>query len=68
MESTVIKVGGMTCQGCVKSVTTVLQGLPGVSKADVSLDRGEARVDYDAARVTPQDMKTAIEDAGYDAA
>ena len=68
MENTVVKVGGMTCQGCVKSVTKVLQDLPGISQAEVSLDRGEAAVAYDAALVSPEAMRSAIEAAGFEAA
>ena len=67
MESTLLKIGGMSCQGCVKSVTKVLLELPGVDKAEVSLDRGEARVGYDAGKVSPVTMKQAIEDAGFEA-
>ena len=51
MESATIKIAGMTCMGCVRSVTNVLQELPGVSRAEVSLDRGEAQVEFDSARV-----------------
>lgn len=68
METTVIKVGGMSCQGCVKSVTGVLCALPGVASAEVSLERGEARVSFDAAHVDMARMKNAIEEAGFDAA
>jgi copper chaperone CopZ len=67
METTVIKVGGMSCQGCVKSVTGVLSALPGVDSAEVSLERGEATVRYDPAQVDMARMKGAIEDAGFDA-
>lgn len=67
METTVIKVGGMSCQGCVKSVTGVLSALPGVSSAEVSLERGEATVRYDPAQVDAARLKGAIEDAGFDA-
>lgn len=67
METSTIKVGGMSCQGCVKSVTKVLLDLPGVGQAEVSLERGEARVDYQADKVTREAMKQAIEDAGFDA-
>ncbi len=67
MESAVIKVGGMSCGGCVKSVTNVLQGLDGVGKADVSLERGEARVEFDPARVARERMLQVIVDAGFDA-
>ena len=29
MDNTVIKVGGMSCQGCVKNITGVLTGMAG---------------------------------------
>lgn len=67
MESSIFKVGGMSCQGCVKSVTKVLLELPGVNQAEVSLERGEARVDYDAGKVTRAALRQAIEDAGFEA-
>jgi len=67
METAVIKVQGMTCQGCVRSVTNVLQALPGVTQVQVSLEKSEARVDYDATRVAPGDLCSAVIDAGYEA-
>ena len=67
MATTVVKVGGMSCQGCVKSVTKVLQDLPGISQAEVSLERNEASVVYDAALVSPEAMKSAIDAAGFEA-
>lgn len=67
MESIVLKVGGMSCGGCVKSVTNVLQELPGVAKAEVSLEKGEAKVDFDPAAVTRETMAQAIADAGFEA-
>ena len=66
MENVVIKVGGMSCGGCVKNVTGVLTGLPGVARAEVSLEAGEARVAYDPARVDLGAMRQAIENAGFD--
>ncbi len=67
METTTIKVGGMTCGGCVKSVTGVLTALEGVAKAEVSLEKGEAAVAFDAAKVNRAQLAQAIEDAGFDA-
>jgi copper chaperone len=67
METTVLKVGGMSCGGCVKSVTNVLQELPGVAKAEVSLEKGEAKVDFEADKVTRAAMAQAIADAGFEA-
>ena len=57
------KVNGMTCGGCVSSVTKALQlAAPGAS-VEVSLEPGTARVqgDHDEAVV-----RKAIEDAGFD--
>ncbi len=67
METTVLKIAGMSCAGCVRSVTNVLKALPGVSQAEVSLDRGEAKVVHDPAKASLAQLKSAIEDAGYEA-
>jgi copper chaperone len=68
MEAATIKVSGMTCQGCVGSVTRVLQAVPGVEAVEVSLERGEAAVHYDPARTAVPALRKAVQDAGYDAA
>jgi copper chaperone len=68
METVTLKVQGMTCQGCVRSVKSVLERVGGVSKADVSLERGEATITLDPARATLQACKAAVKDAGYEAA
>lgn len=68
METTTIAVSGMTCMGCVASVKRVLDGIAGVSGADVTLQPGQARVSYDPARASLQAIKDAISDAGYDVA
>jgi copper chaperone len=67
MDTTIIKVGGMKCGGCVKSVTSVLQELQGVARAEVSLEQGQVQVEYEAARVGIDAMKAAIVDAGFEA-
>ena len=67
MENTVIKVGGMSCQGCVKNITGVLSALSGVASAEVSLDAAEARVAFDPQAVSRAALLEAIEDAGFDA-
>ena len=67
MENVVIKVGGMSCQGCVKNITGVLTALPGVTAAEVSLDAAEARVAFDPQIVAREALVGAIQDAGFDA-
>lgn len=67
MENTLIKIGGMSCQGCVKNITGVLSAMAGVSSAEVSLEAGEGRVAFDPQVVTRDALVNAIEDAGFDA-
>jgi copper chaperone len=66
METVTLKVEGMTCGGCVASVTRVLKAVPGVDSVDVKLQPGQATVRYDASKVAVPRLKAAIEDAGYD--
>jgi len=65
MENVTFNVSGMTCEGCVASVTRVLKAVPGVCDVVVSLP-GSAKVAYDATRTTLPVLKAAIEDAGYE--
>jgi copper chaperone len=67
METVELKVEGMDCDGCVKSVTRMLAGLAGVQKADVSLAQASAKVTYDPSKVDVAQMKKAVERAGYKA-
>ena len=68
METTVVKINGMTCMGCVNSVQKVLTALAGVQTVQVSLETAQATVVYDPARAGPAQFKRAVEDAGYEAA
>ncbi len=68
METVTINVQGMTCGGCVASVSRVLKAVPGVDQVDVKLTPGQATVRYDAAKVTVPALKSTIVDAGYDVA
>lgn len=67
MEHLTLKVGGMTCMGCVSSVTRVLKAMPGVSDANVSLEQAQARIDYDPTLTKREDLCAAVEEAGFDA-
>jgi copper chaperone len=67
METIELKVDGMDCDGCVKSVTRMLCGVPGVHSVDVSLAESRARVTYDPAKASVPDMKKAVVRAGFKA-
>jgi copper chaperone CopZ len=65
METTTLDVKGMSCQGCVASVTRVLKAVPGVSDATVVLQPGTAMITYDPAQTSAPALRAAIEGAGY---
>ena len=67
MQNVTLKIDGMTCGGCVKSVTRVLSELGGVAQADVSLEKAQAVVSFDANKVQPAALVEAVEDAGFEA-
>ncbi|SCY44157.1 copper chaperone [Nitrosospira sp. Nl5] len=68
MQTKVIKVNGMTCTGCVNSVKNVLEKIPGVDSADVSLEQKQVMIQYDAVTTDVNQFKNAIEDAGFEIA
>ena len=63
-----LRVTGMSCGGCVKSITGILAALPGVARAEVSLEQGRAVVEFEAEQVDRAELVEAIESAGFDAA
>ena len=67
MAKTTLKVNGMSCQHCVKTVTDVLTELEGVQRAKVNLRKGEAIVHFDASRTTTANLTEAITEAGFEA-
>jgi copper chaperone len=67
METTTIKISGMSCGGCTSSVTRVLTETPGVLRAEVQLTPGQAIVEFDPAQVTRAALCAAIDDAGFEA-
>jgi copper chaperone len=66
MESITIPIQGMTCGGCVANVERVLREIDGVQRVDVSLEPGQAVVEFVPGRVNPARLRSAIEDAGYE--
>ena len=65
MQTELLKVTGMTCDGCTRNVTQALKVIAGVNDVQVSLSAGEATVQYDERLTSPGQLKTAVKDAGY---
>ena len=66
METITMNVEGMSCGGCVASVTRVLKAVPGVTDVAVTLTPGAAKVTFDPAKTAAPALRRAVEDAGYD--
>jgi copper chaperone CopZ len=62
---TTAKINGMSCSHCVRAVFTSLSGVPGISRADVSI--GQAVIEHDGS-VSPEAIREAISIAGYEVA
>ena len=61
-----IKIDGMSCQHCVKTVTDAVTVLDGVSQVKVNLKKGEAKIKFDKDRLDLEQLKTAVVTAGFE--
>uniref|UniRef100_A0A3P8ULR1 Copper-transporting ATPase 2 n=1 Tax=Cynoglossus semilaevis TaxID=244447 RepID=A0A3P8ULR1_CYNSE len=62
-----IRVDGMHCQSCVRSIEDRISGLPGVTRIQVSLQNREAVIVFQPLIVEQQELRVAIENMGFDA-
>ncbi|KAL8101400.1 hypothetical protein AgCh_033326 [Apium graveolens] len=62
-----VRITGMTCAACSNSVENALITLNGVVRASVALLQNKADVVFHPSLVTDDDIKNAIEDAGFEA-
>lgn len=62
MSKKTLKIEGMMCEGCVKSVKEALEKVPGITRVDVNLKKGTAVVQGD---VDDETLIKAVVDAGF---
>ncbi len=65
MKETNLKIEGMHCAGCSTRLEKVLNNLEGVETAKVSLEEKKATIKYDGTKINIENIKEAIEDAGF---
>lgn len=65
MQTEHLIVTGMTCGGCVNSLTRALKAIAGVGDVTITLATGEASVQYDEHLTSPQQLRLTVENAGY---
>lgn len=65
MKKTNLKIEGMHCAGCSTRLEKILNNLDGVEIAKVSLEEKKATIKYDETKINIENIKEAIEDAGF---
>uniref|UniRef100_A0A2I3HIQ7 Copper-transporting ATPase 2 n=1 Tax=Nomascus leucogenys TaxID=61853 RepID=A0A2I3HIQ7_NOMLE len=66
-STTLIAIAGMTCASCVHSIEGMISQLEGVQQISVSLAKGTATVLYNPSVISPEELRAAIEDMGFEA-
>ena len=67
MKEVVLKIKGMHCEGCSTRLEKVLNNQDGVEEAKVSLEKAEANIKFDETQTRVDELKEAVEDAGFEA-
>nr|BAA22369.1 Cu++-tranporting P-type ATPase [Mus musculus] len=67
-QEAVININGMTCNSCVQSIEGVISKKPGVKSIHVSLANSTGTIEFDPLLTSPETLREAIEDMGFDAA
>ena len=67
ITTTTYRVEGMTCDHCVRAVTTELVILPGVQSVDVDLESGAVTVTSNGP-LDESAVREAVDEAGYELA
>ena len=65
MTTSTLKVQGMTCNHCVMRVAKAIKSVPGVQDAQVDLQKAQAVITYDDAKVAMEKLSAAVVEAGY---
>ena len=66
LETIILPVLEMSCAVCANNVENTVKGLPGVEEASVNFAANTLSVKYHPSLITPQKMREAVQEAGYD--
>lgn len=66
-RSITLKVKGWSCGGCSTKTAKALESIDGVNKVDSRLDAGTIEVSFDDEKVTADQLKAAVKNAGFEA-
>ncbi len=65
MKTNILKLRGMSCASCARSVEEAMRSVPGVAEVSVNFGAEQATLEYDSNRTSLEQIQQAIVDAGY---
>ena len=66
MDEITLKINGMHCSGCSQRLEKALKNTDGIENAIVDFDSREAKVIYDACKVSTEDICEIVADVGFE--
>jgi P-type Cu+ transporter len=67
MENITLKLRGMSCASCAKTIETAIRSVPGVTQSNVNFATEQVNVTYNASQTNIAAIQTAVDVAGYSA-
>ncbi|HEY5562348.1 MAG TPA: heavy metal translocating P-type ATPase [Clostridiaceae bacterium] len=65
MKNKILKIEGMTCAACAKTIERVSKKLNGVEEASVNFATEKLNINYDDSKIKLEDIQKAVGKAGY---
>ena len=65
MTEATFHVSNMVCEGCKAAVAAAVRSTDGALDVRIDLEEKLVHVDYDGAKISAEDIRDAIEGAGY---
>ena len=68
MENQVIKVMGMSCDHCVQTITKAVEGINGIARVQVDLEKKQVTVGYEENQTDLKTISAKITEVGFEVA
>jgi len=66
MENRVIKVMGMSCDHCVQTITKAVEGINGIARVQVDLEKKQVTVGFEENQTDLKTISAKIIEAGFE--
>jgi Cu+-exporting ATPase len=67
MENATLKLRGMSCASCARSIENTIRSVPGVNECNVNFGAEQATVEYNPKKTNLEAIQSAVDEAGYSA-